>query len=206
VTNGNGSHPEADEIPGEHKTINQIVAWNIAWFRKAAGLTQEELGRRVGRSKRNISADERSWDGGHTREFNAHEIVNYAVALGVPIGAFFLPPEDDGRDVRYLFHPHEQGADCMGMADLMAAGLSDSEDDSEAMSAYRRRFLNASARYLDEGWQDEIASWLRPLKGPEALEEGAYRLRGQREQLLASATWLGEMADALEKAREKEGE
>ena len=49
-------------------------------------------------------------------------LVN-AVALGVPIGAFFLPPEDDGRDVRYLFHPHEQGADCMGMADLMAAGF-----------------------------------------------------------------------------------
>src|ERR1700726_3669609 len=178
----NGRPPDPDEIPGEVKTVNQIVAWNIAYFRRAAGLTQEQLGALTGRSKRNASADERSWDGERTREFSADEIVSAAIALGIPVGAFFLPPEDDGRDVRYLFRPPGAGAE-LGMDGLMAAVVSDNDDDGEAMGAYRGRFLAAAGRYLDEGWQEEIAAWLRPLAGPEALEEGAYRLRSQREQL-----------------------
>ena len=89
-----------DELPCEFKTVDQIVAWNIAWYRKAAGLTQERLGELLGgRSERNISADERSWDGGHTREFKAQDIAALSAAFGIPIGAFFLPPADDGINV-----------------------------------------------------------------------------------------------------------
>ena len=47
----NGRPPDPDEIPGEVKTVNQIVAWNTAYFRRAAGLTQEQLGALTGRSQ-----------------------------------------------------------------------------------------------------------------------------------------------------------
>ncbi len=202
MENENGRPPE------EVKTVNQIVAWNIAWFRKAAGLKQEELGELLGRSKRNISADETSWGGGHTREFNAHELIGLSLALGVPLNAFFLPPLDDGTGTRYLFRPPGADED-MGMSDLMGAIVYGTEgDDSPAMAAYRARLPAAAGEYLEEGWQDIVAGWLADLAGPEEMEEGAYRLQAGREHLAASIAWLGRMADALDKAakRDKEDE
>lgn len=188
------------------KTVNQIVAWNIAWFRKAAGLTQEELGELMGRSKRNISADERSWDGERTREFDAHTLISLSLALRVPLNAFFLPPLDDGSGTQYLFRPLGADED-LGMSDLMGAIVYGTDnDDSDAMEAYRNRFVSAAGQYLEEGWQEIVAGWLLPLVGPEDLAEGAYRLRAKQEQDLASAAWAGKMADALDKASKRDEE
>jgi transcriptional regulator with XRE-family HTH domain len=196
---------ESNALPERLVTVNQVVARNIACYRREAGMTQHELADRLGWPQNKVSEAETSWKGKRTREFDAHTLTGLALALGVPLNALFLPPEDDGEGVRYLFRPPGVDED-LGMGDLMATVNSDSDDDGDAMASYRRRFLNAAGKYLEEGWQEEIASWLRPLVGPEELEEGAYRLRGQREQLLASAAWLGDMADALDKARgEEEG-
>ena len=184
----NGRPPDPDELPGEHKTVNQIVARNIACYRKAAGLTQEELGELLGgRSKRNISADERSWDGGHTREFNAHELAALAAALDVPIGAFFLPPEDDGVTVRYEFHLHDQGSACMGMGDLMAMVMPDSDSGSRAMDAYRRRLTAAVRDYMGPRWSKEAEHWTESITEPELRAEAAGELREEREVLLRIA-------------------
>lgn len=183
MDNENGRSPDPDELPGEHKTINQIVAWNIAHYRKAAGITQEQLGELIGRSKRNVSADERSWDGGHTREFNAQELATLAAALDVPIGAFFLPPEDDGVTARYLFHPHGPDADCLEMGDLMALVMPDSQSDSRAMGAYRRRLDRAVRQYMPPIWTDEVERWQTVMSKKEIDAEAAEELREEREVL-----------------------
>src|SRR5208282_5729184 len=151
-----------------------------------------------GRSKRNVSADERSWDGSHTREFNAHELVNLAVALGVPVGAFFLPPEGDGSTVRYLFRPHD-GAPDLGMAELMELVMPDNGSDAEAMEAYRNRITATVGQYLDPSWGDEAARWMTDLTGPEIRAERVEWLRVQRSGLLGLAKALGQLADAIEK-------
>lgn len=106
-------------MPTRRVTVNQLVAFNIAWFRKAAGLTQDELGERLGGwSAASVSAAERSWDGKRVRKFNTDEIVGAAVVLGVPVVALLLPPPDAGTAVDYTFTAgpasvHPMGADAL---------------------------------------------------------------------------------------------
>jgi transcriptional regulator with XRE-family HTH domain len=198
VDNGNGRPGEPDDGPpaiSRTVTVNQVVAWNIARYRKAAGLTQAELGVLTARSKRNISADERSWDGTHTREFNAHELAGLSRALGVPIVAFFLPPDDDGAGVRYLYRP--PGADTdLDMAALMAGACFDSDDDGDAMELYRDR-MRASVRRYIPGWEAEVAQWLAPLTSAGQREEAVYRLRAILAVLSGEAPVIGRLADAI---------
>jgi transcriptional regulator with XRE-family HTH domain len=187
------------DAPVRFVTVSQIVARNIAWFRRAAGMTQEQLGGLLGWLPSKVSEAERSRNGKRTRQFDAYELVALSLAFGVPLNAFFLPPPDDGHDVRYTFQP--PGAEePLGMDVLLEAVTSDSESEAGVMQAYRVRYLNAVGRYLAEGWQEEVAAWLRPLVGPEILEEGAYRLEAKRVQDLAAAEWEGRMAEALTKA------
>lgn len=195
----NGRPPEADELPGEVKTVNQIVAWNIAYYRKAAGLTQEELGELIGgRSKRNVSADERSWDGGHTREFNASELAAYALALDVPLVAFFLPPEGDGTTVRYQFRPHD-AADLLGMGDLMAMAMPDSESTGRAMDGYRRRITTAVGQYLGPEWTDEPERWRSVMSAAEIEAERAEDARADYEAVMRVASKLRRVVKGYEK-------
>lgn len=200
VTDENGRPPGPDEVPGVHKTVNQIVAWNIASYRKAAGLTQEELGDLIGgRSKRNVSADERSWDGGHTREFNAHEIVAYAVALDIPIGAFFLPPAGDGIIARFLIRLHDR-ADCLDMAGLMRLVMPDTDNGGRAMNTYRRRIIAAVRRYLDPSWSDDLKLWMKQMTGPEIRAARPERWRAHRLALDLMATDTDEIIGVFEEA------
>ncbi|MEU6490361.1 helix-turn-helix transcriptional regulator [Streptomyces sp. NPDC046984] len=104
-----GNDKDYDELPEQQVTMNQVVAYNVAYFRKARGLTQEKLGERLeaitGKkwSKATMSAVERSWDGNRVRAFDTDDLFALSQALGYPVPALFLPPTEDGVDVRYLF-------------------------------------------------------------------------------------------------------
>lgn len=191
-------------MPYAPKTGNQIVAWNIANYRRNAGLTQEQLGEMIGgRAKRNVSADERSWDGGHTREFNAHEIIAYAAALGVPVGAFFLPPESDGHLGRYLIRPHDQ-ADCLDMRDLLLLVMPDNDGDGRAMQAYRRRLVGAVQRYLDRSWTQDLKLWMKEMTRPEIRAARLARWLAHRAALSLLAEDVGEIVETIEKSGDAE--
>jgi transcriptional regulator with XRE-family HTH domain len=79
-------------------TPNQLVAHNLARFRKQRGLTQAEtvellepfLGLRW--SVASLSAAERSVDGKRIKEFNADELVALSRAFDVPLAFWFIPP------------------------------------------------------------------------------------------------------------------
>ena len=194
------AHLEADDysgLPGEHVTANQVVAYNVAYWRKAAGLTQEQLGERLGGwSKVIVSAAERSWDGKRVRQFTADDIVQLGRALGVPIAALFLPPEDDGITRRYLYHP--PGDDCLGMWALFALLISNpSNEDTPEMSRYRERYVEAMNRYVDPGRGDELADYLEDLTTTERLAERLERLRWQRGALAALVDDLDRLGDSL---------
>ena len=49
-----------------------------------------------------VSEMERAWDGERHREFDAHEIAVFAVALKVPMAYFFLPPLNEYRNIEQL--------------------------------------------------------------------------------------------------------
>lgn len=82
--------------------MSQLVAYNMAFFRKAADLGQQEFGQLVGWSAASVSAAERSWDGKRIKKFDADEITEIAAALGLPVTALFLLPADHRTAVRYV--------------------------------------------------------------------------------------------------------
>ena len=136
--------PSADRLllPERTVTVNQVVAYNVAFYRKAAGLTQEELGARLGGwSAASVSAAERSWDSSRVKKFDADEITAIAAALGVPVIAFFLLPEDDGTAVRYVVHL--PGSEAGRHLDYAAAVLPALDIDSPALAAFRQRLIAA---------------------------------------------------------------
>jgi transcriptional regulator with XRE-family HTH domain len=133
------------DLPERRVTINQIVAWNLLYFRRVAGLTQEELGDRLGWSKVVVSAAERSWGSKRIRQFSVDDVLAIAIALGVPVIGLFLPPDDDGTGARYLLEGNPvAGAD---MTALLSRVLPAYEGDEAVMVAYRTRLMKIAPRY-----------------------------------------------------------
>lgn len=120
--------------------MSQLAAYNMTAFRKAAGLTQEELGERLGGwSAASVSAAERSWGSRRVKKFDADELTQIANALGVPLIALFLPPEDHGTAVRYTIR--FPGPRIRDLDYLLNIVLPMHERDSPAMEAYRKRLM-----------------------------------------------------------------
>jgi hypothetical protein len=113
----------------------------MAYFRKAAGLGQQEFGEPLGWSAPSVSAAERSWDSKRIKKFDADEITQIAAVLGVPLIALFLPPEDHGTAVHYtIVFPERRVRDLDYLLNLV---LPEWEGDSPAMEAYRKRLMAA---------------------------------------------------------------
>jgi len=100
-------NPKQDEpetpAPTPEVNLNQVVAYNFRAGRELRGWTQEEaadqlepyLGVRL--TQASISAIERAWDGDRNREFDAQEILAFALAFDLPLIWFYLPPPEDRR-------------------------------------------------------------------------------------------------------------
>jgi transcriptional regulator with XRE-family HTH domain len=202
VTEENGSPQDQGQPPEQVLTVNQVVAWNLAWFRRAAGLSQTQLGDMVGWKKSAVSDAERSVSGKWTREFDAQALAAFAAALKVPVGAFFLPPADDGTERTYYAEIPGEG-DCPGLTDmagLMALMLPDNDSDSPAVNAYRDRLRWQAGRYLNPYWHGQVIRWLDEAGAiPELRTDYAATLRHHRDQSLAQAAEWDRMADAVEK-------
>jgi transcriptional regulator with XRE-family HTH domain len=176
-------------------TANQVVAWNIAWLRREAGLTQEALAERLGWPQNKVSEAERSWNGKRTREFDAQTLIGLAMALGVPMAAFLLPPMDDSAV--YVIRPPGQEEDC-DLGDMLAYSITDLDEDTSVMGAYRQRLLSAVGKYLGEDWRREVARWLKRIVGAERVREAAFRLRGLHALLTDLTPEVIAWAEALE--------
>ena len=153
---GDQAGDEAGRLPERHVSINQVIAYNVTHYRRAAGLTQEQLGKRLGGwSTASVSAAERSWDGKRPRKFDGDEIVSIAVALGVPVIALFLPPADAGTAVSYVLDTEPGQPDITsllpGLADVSAEG-------TPALAALRHRIMALGAgSYMDPAVGEAMA-------------------------------------------------
>jgi transcriptional regulator with XRE-family HTH domain len=184
-------------LPVRRLTVNRLVAYNMAAFRKAAGLTQEELGEPLGWSVASVSAAERSWDGKRVKKFDADEIVAIALALGVPISALFLPPEDDGTAVRYMFDT--PGSRDGGLGVLLTYSFPAHEGDSPVMDAYRKRIIAAGASDRLEDPAGEVLEIAQ-----RTAEEAIETARGAADETLGMAR--GAADEVLTKARHQAGQ
>jgi cell division septum initiation protein DivIVA len=145
-------------LPERRVTISQLVAYNLGFFRRAAGIDQRTIGELLGWSGASVSAAERSWESKRTKVFDADEVMQIAAALDVPLAALFLPPEDHGTAVRYVVHWRER--EDIDFSDLQQYVFPGRGGDSPALDAYRQRLIAAGA-----GRQQPTGS--RP---PESLE------------------------------------
>jgi transcriptional regulator with XRE-family HTH domain len=176
-------------------TVNQVVAWNMAWYRRAAGLTQRQLGDQIGWTNTAVSAAERSWDGRITREFSAQALADLSLALRVPVTGLLLPPEGTGAGDLVVAGPQGE----YGMGDLLArVVMPDSGDGSPSMTAYRGRLCDAVERHLDPQWAGEVVRWLRETESDEMLDDHAKRLRARQAEAARAAGELGSLASAIE--------
>lgn len=69
-----------------------IAAANMRRLRKRLGITQEELGERIGLSSANVSTFESSARGGRVRTFKLDEVDMIAAALGVTPAELITAP------------------------------------------------------------------------------------------------------------------
>jgi transcriptional regulator with XRE-family HTH domain len=136
---------------------SQLVAHNLTRIRKALGLSQEQAAERlepylgVRWSRAVYSAAERSYNGKRVRQFTAAELAAFALAFGVPVVYFFLPPKPDDRFAdgvligdRYLAWPD--------VFDIMRGG--------EARSAIQLRLDELPASEKDPGIHALVAAGL----------------------------------------------
>jgi len=191
-----------DSLPAVAVTIDQVIAWNMRHWRRIAGMTQEELGGAVGLSPANISAAERSVSSDRERRrFDGQTAASVAAALGLPVIALYLPPEDDGIGRRYVWHAGFD-PEPRSMAELMWLAMHDNNSDSPAMKAYRDRLQSAATAYVDKYWGGEVADWFRHIDSAEMRADRAARLRSSRDMLLSAAATMGQLAEDLERPEE----
>lgn len=99
------------EVPWPEVDVNQVVAYNVRQARELRGWTQEDLAERLepylGQrlTQAAVSSIERAWDGERRREFDAHELLIFALVFDLPIVWFFLPPAGDRRMMRATTRP-----------------------------------------------------------------------------------------------------
>jgi hypothetical protein len=172
-------------LPERRVTVNQLVAYNMAFFRKAAGLGQQDFGEPLGWSAASVSAAERSWESRRIKKFDADEIAQIAGALGVPLAALFLPPEDHGTAVRYVLRLPGSGLRDLG--DLLPLALPAPGDDSAVMDAYRKRVIAAGADSRMEGTGNlEVARGVLEL-AQRTADEAIAVARGEADKTLGRA-------------------
>ncbi len=173
------------DLPERVVTANMLVAYNLTFFRKAAGMTQEEFGERMGGwTKVAVSAAERSWDGKRVRQFDAGLIADIAAVLDIPLPALFLPPADDGESYRYTLCSEHDPDTRMTMADFFPYVLSEPpHPETPALQAYQDRLVRATNAYLESEAAEELAERAKGLATAEQIALALSDARTNRRRL-----------------------
>lgn len=221
----NGVTPLQAEVPREGHdgdeplvkivTMNQLVAFNVAYWRKYLGGTQEELGKRIAEfnrgepwSKANVSAAERTWEGSRVRRFDADDLLMLARVLEVPIAGLFLPPEDAGPKVRYVIGDSALPPDDeshLEMGDFLSYLITlDEEDDCGcgALGRYGRRFEALVDYYIGHG---TYRRWVKESE-QEDRQSNIAQLSRVRTQVKELRGLLGDLERVQEDLSRRESE
>lgn len=186
-----GNQSEAASLSVGGADLNEIVAYNVRRARELRGWTQEEaaialeplLGQRLPQAS--ISAMERAYEGERRREFDAHELLAFALAFDLPLFWFFLPPPGDHRT---LHHTTNIVSELYGL-------LFGREDQLEPV--YDR------LRQLGIDEPDQAARTIEHLTGrPSPARKTSYR--EHRKQLLLAL--LDHYTDGVDRAAEQIGQ
>jgi hypothetical protein len=174
-----------------------VVAYNMAYYRRVAGWTQEQLGEPLGWSKVAVSAAERSWDGKRVRQFDADLIADLATIFKVPIAALFMPPEDDMVTRRYVIGG-DDADETATMGWLLNHVIPEptepgSDDDTETMRAYETRLVTAMNKYFKPAAAEMVAERLKKRAAEQQLADALRDARASRETLDSFYDWIDDL-------------
>ncbi len=175
-------------------TANQLVGFNFAWFRRAAGRLQEDVGKSLGWTNTVVSMAERSWDGKRVRHFDADEILAISDALGIPVLALFLPPPDADTQTRYLIQTSRGRQNLTELLPKLVSvlGAFSHRDTSPISEALRQRLLAlGTSSYVED---PVIVAVL-----DRAYEEGQALLTSSRRQAEQITSDSRARAESLER-------
>lgn len=174
-----------------------IAAYNMARWRRAMGMTQDELGAELGGwTKGTVSAAERAWDGkeGRGRKFDADLICDLAGIFAVPFAAFFLPPDDDGEDARYVIETGDGPAGMEWFFNYLWPEP-DWAPGTPAAVAYQQAIITASARYGATNAEKALAAAAETVGTAETIADALDAARGNRAALAGLHALIDSLAE-----------
>jgi transcriptional regulator with XRE-family HTH domain len=148
-------------------TPNDVAALNMAYYRQAAGLSQQQLANKLGWPKTIVSTAERTWEAKRTRNFTADDLAELAAFFRIPVGALFVPPPGVTVSV-----PSPAVAD----------------PDSPVMDAYRERLAEAGLSGAEVLGADELSRQAEAFR--EYRDQWRDELVGMFERLAEAARSL----------------
>lgn len=167
---GESGKPVArQEGPVEAYSINQVVAYNLMRARKASGMTQEELAQKLSEctgkkwTNASVSAAERSWQTGRVKEFDANELLTFAILFDKSVSSFLIPvPEERRYANAFLLRKVEEGE----IGEINAYLRAHQEDPQAARMPFwtaemLMSYILPTARFAD-ALRDEANRALRP--------------------------------------------
>lgn len=192
-----GSAPPEGGPPKRAVTPNMLAAYNMARWRRASGMTQEQLGEELGGWTKNaVSAAESSWNGGRKiRQFDADLIADLASVFRVPVAAFFLPPPDDGDAVRYVITADDGGPVTMGEFLSLLWPEPDWDAETPAAAAYQQAVISAMAKYGGGEAAEALAGAVADLVAEEEIRDALAGARANREALAGLHSLVDRLAD-----------
>jgi transcriptional regulator with XRE-family HTH domain len=215
MTTRTAKHERAAELPERPITGDQLVAYNMAVYRKAAGMSQEDLAHLLtdltGKSwsKASVSAAERSFDVPRTKLFPADQLIALSSALGVPVNALLLPPMDDGVSVRYVVPRGAKNQRSFSMLDVLQRLFPSTDAKGKAIELYRGRVTEAfesdvaTAADLDIESPHIAAEFRASLKAFQEQRTAFFSVaRDLERQFEHAQSWL----QRVEKGREESNE
>jgi transcriptional regulator with XRE-family HTH domain len=139
---------------------NDIVSLNMAYYRQAAGLSQQQLAEKLGWVKQVVSAAERTWEGRRKRNFTADDLAELTAFFHIPVSALFVPPPGVTVSVPVPAAPDPESPVMDAYRKRLAeAGLSGTEvADADELS----RQATAFREYCDQ-WRGELVGMLERL-------------------------------------------
>jgi hypothetical protein len=154
------------EEPRPSLSTHQVVAYNFARAREAAGWTQVETSERLEPflgyklNQAGVSAIERTFDSERRRNIDVAEIVAFSRCFEVPLGWFFIPPTGHATD---FIEPVQTNGESTNLvaADLIALIIGTPagwqrfvEQVADRVDSERRPILDA-LHYAFKGDRDE---------------------------------------------------
>ena len=196
ISSSESRHP----LPEREINGNQLVAYNVAYWRRALGMTQEQLAEAMERCSRRpwsavkVSALERSIDGTRPALVPADELINLAKVLEVPLLGLFLPPVDDGTNVRYRLGGTAHRDFGPDMDELVALLFPNSESRAANLPRFYQRVENTLGT-------DEVR-FIRVTRGqipaPQTAKQALEVLEQQRIALRQMTRRLSDQMDHLQ--------